>query len=75
MAIKSKYKVNQVAQNPHDKLWYCIGHIGDKHWLPLSDGFKSKAKADKWRKLQVKVDKSHLASVLNCPFAKVSAYM
>ena len=74
MRIKSKYKANQVAQNPNDKLWYCVGHTGGKYWMPLSDGFKTQAEADKWRKLQVKVDKAHLASVLGCTFDKVAAY-
>jgi len=64
MRIKSKYRANQVAQNPNDKLWYCVGHTGGKYWMPLSDGFKTQAEADK----------AHLASVLGCSFDKVAAY-
>jgi hypothetical protein len=74
LTIKSKYKANQVAQNPNDKLWYCIGHTGGKHWMPLSDGFKTQREADKWNKLQAKADKAHLASVLGCRFDKAAAY-
>tara|TARA_B110000858_G_scaffold163037_1_gene188389 strand:- start:159 stop:395 length:237 start_codon:yes stop_codon:yes gene_type:complete len=75
LVIKSKYKANQVTQNPKDKLWYCIGHTGGKHWMPLSDGFKTQAGANKWNKLQAKADKAHLASILNCSYDKVSAYI
>ncbi len=74
LIIKSKYKANQVTQNPNDKLWYCIGHTGGKHWMPLSDGFKRQAGADEGNKLQGKADKAHLASNLNCAYDKVSAY-
>ena len=45
-----------VEKNPHDKLWYAMGHVGSNKWMPVSSGFKSKAQAQKWAKSQTKVD-------------------
>ena len=45
-----------VSQNPHDKKWYVMGHVGSNKWMPVSDGFKNKAQAQKWAKSQDKVD-------------------
>ena len=47
-----------VRQNPSDKLWYALGHVGSNQWMPVSDGYKSKAQAQKWAKSQDKVDKA-----------------
>ena len=47
-----------VKQNPNDKLWYALGHVGGKQWMPVSNGFKDKSKADKWAKSQPKVDRA-----------------
>ena len=44
-----------VEKNPHDKLWYAMGHVGRNKWMPVSNGFKSKAQAQKWAKIQAKV--------------------
>lgn len=71
--VRSRYKANQVAQNPNDSLWYAIGHTGGKHWMPLSDGFKTKAEAVRWNRLQAVADRAHLASILRCKFDKASA--
>lgn len=61
LGIKESYdfklnEVYKVAQNPDDKLWYVLGSVG-KHWMPVSDGFKSKKEAEKYAKIQPKVDK------------------
>ena len=45
-----------VSKNPHDKKWYVMGHVGRKKWMPVSNGFKNKAQAQKWAKSQDKVD-------------------
>ena len=45
-----------VRQNPSDKLWYALGSVGSNQWMPVSDGFKDKKKAEKWAKSQAKVD-------------------
>jgi len=45
-----------VERNPHDKLWYAMGHVGRNKWMPVSNGFKSKSQAQRWAKSQVKVD-------------------
>ncbi len=45
-----------VEKNPHDKLWYAMGHVGSNKWMPVSNGFKSKSQAQKWAKSQTKVD-------------------
>ena len=45
-----------VSQNPHDKKWYVMGHVGNNKWMPVSNGFKNKAQAQKWAKSQDKVD-------------------
>ena len=45
-----------VSQNPHDKKWYVMGHVGRNKWMPVSDGFKNKTQAQKWSKSQDKVD-------------------
>ncbi len=50
--VDSKYIVEK---NPHDKLWYAMGHVGSNKWMPVSNGFKSKAQAQKWAKSQTKV--------------------
>ena len=47
-----------VEKNPHDKLWYAMGHVGRNKWMPISNGFKSKAQAQKWAKGQGKADKA-----------------
>ena len=47
-----------VKQNPSNKLWYALGHVGRNQWMPVSDGFKDKSKAEKWAQSQSKVDKS-----------------
>ena len=47
-----------VKQNPNDKLWYALGHVGSNKWMPVSDGYKDKSKAEKWAKSQSKVDKA-----------------
>jgi len=44
-----------VEKNPHDKKWYAMGHVGKNKWMPVSNGFKSKAEAQKWAKIQAKV--------------------
>ena len=45
-----------VAKNPSDKKWYAMGHVGNNKWMPVSNGFKNKAQAQKWAKSQDKVD-------------------
>ena len=45
-----------VSKNPHDKMWYVMGHVGRNQWMPVSNGFKNKAQAKKWAKSQDKVD-------------------
>ena len=45
-----------VSQNPHDKKWYVMGHVGRNKWRPVSDGFKNKTQAQKGSKSQDKVD-------------------
>ena len=45
-----------VSKNPHDKKWYVMGHVGRNKWMPVSNGFKNKAQAQKWAKSQDKVD-------------------
>jgi hypothetical protein len=47
-----------IEKNPHDKLWYVMAHVGRNKWMPISDGFKDKKKAEKWAKSQPKVDKA-----------------
>ena len=47
--LHSKYIV---AKNPNDKEWYAMGHVGSNKWMPVSNGFKSKAQAQKWAKIQ-----------------------
>jgi hypothetical protein len=44
-----------VAKNPSDKKWYALGHVGSNKWMPVSDGFNSKAQAQKWAKSQEEV--------------------
>ena len=51
--VDSKYIV---AKNPSDKQWYAMGHVGSNKWMPVSNGFKSKAQAQKWAKSQDRVD-------------------
>ena len=45
-----------VKQNPKDKKWYALGHVGSNQWMPVSDGFRNKQQAAKWAKSQKKVD-------------------
>ena len=45
-----------VSKNPNDKKWYVMGHVGRNKWMPVSDGFKKEAQAQKWAKRQDKVD-------------------
>jgi len=45
-----------VSKNPNDKKWYVMGHVGNNKWMPVSNGFKNKAQAQKWSKSQDKVD-------------------
>jgi hypothetical protein len=45
-----------VSINPNDKKWYAMGHVGRNKWMPVSNGFKNKAQAQKWAKSQDKVD-------------------
>ena len=45
-----------VSKNPNDKKWYVMGHVGSNKWMPVSNGFKNKAQAQKWSKSQDKVD-------------------
>ena len=45
-----------VRQNPKDKKWYVLGHVGDNQWMPISDPFRGKAQAQKWARSQSKVD-------------------
>ncbi len=45
-----------VEKNPHDKLWYAMGHVGRNKWMPVSSGFRNKQQAQKWAKSQSKVD-------------------
>ena len=45
-----------VEKNPHDGKWYVMGHVGRNKWMPVSNGFKDKGKAQKWAKSQSKVD-------------------
>jgi len=51
--VNSKYIV---SKNPSDKKWYAMGHVGNNKWMPVSNGFKNKAQAQKWAKSQDKVD-------------------
>jgi len=45
-----------VSKNPNDNKWYVMGHVGRNQWMPVSNGFKNKAQAQKWSKSQDKVD-------------------
>ena len=45
-----------VSKHPNDKKWYVMGHVGNNKWMPVSNGFKNKAQAQKWAKSQDKVD-------------------
>lgn len=42
---KREYKDYRVDQNPNDKLWYVIGHLKGKYWMPVSDGFRTRGEA------------------------------
>ncbi len=33
-----------------------MGHVGRNKWMPVSNGFKNKAQAQKWAKSQDNVD-------------------
>ena len=74
LIIKTAYKQNEVTRNPNDGLFYVIGHTGGRHWMPISDGFKSFKDADKWRGQQVKVDQIAKGSVANCKFNVLTSY-
>ena len=52
-----------VEKNPHDKKWYVMGHVGKNKWMPVSNGFKSKAEARKWAKGQGKADKAAVGEI------------
>ena len=54
--ISEKDKGYRVARNPNDGSWYVIGHVGGKHWMPVSTGFKSKKEAEKKLMHQLKAD-------------------
>ena len=47
-----------VSKNPNDNKWYVMGHVGRNKWMPISNGFKSKAEARKWAQGQGKADKA-----------------
>ena len=47
-----------IDKNPHDKMWYVMAHVGSNKWMPISNGFKDKKKAEKWRDLQPGVNKA-----------------
>jgi len=51
------------AKNPSDKKWYAMGHVGNNKWMPVSQGFKSKAQAQKWAKGQGKADKAAVGEI------------
>jgi len=55
---EGKDKGYRVARNPNDGSWYVIGHLGGKHWMPVSTGFKSKKEAEKKLMHQLKADSS-----------------
>jgi hypothetical protein len=74
LIIKSKYKQNEIAHNPNDGLFYVIGHTGGKHWMPISDGFKTSEAANQWRKQQVRVDQIARGSVASCKFNALTSY-
>ena len=74
LIIKSTYKQNEVTKNPNDGLFYVIGHTVGKQWMPISDGFKTHADADQWRKQQVKVDQIAMGSVASCKFNVLTSY-
>jgi len=54
-----------VSKNPHDKKWYVMGHVGRNKWMPVSNGFKNKAQAQKWAKSQDKVDSAARGEIGN----------
>ena len=55
-----------VAMNPNDKKWYVMGHVGNNKWMPVSNGFKNKAQAQKWAKSQDKVDDAARGEIGGC---------
>jgi hypothetical protein len=58
LAMKNEADLSKyiVEKNPHDGKWYVMGHVGRNKWMPVSNGFKDKGKAQKWAKSQSKVD-------------------
>jgi len=58
LAMKNEADLSKyiVEKNPNDGKWYVMGHVGQNKWMPVSSGFKNKAKAQKWAKSQSKVD-------------------
>lgn len=58
-----KSKKYQVAKNPHDGLYYAIGFCGSnpkgtRQFMPISQGYSSKAEAEAFALSQHKVDKA-----------------
>ena len=45
-----------VAKNPNDDLWYAIGWLYDSYWMPVSNGMRTKAEAERYAKSQPRVD-------------------
>ena len=58
LAMKNEADLSKyiVEKNPNDGKWYVMGHVGSNKWMPVSSGFKNKAKAQKWARSQSKVD-------------------
>ena len=52
-----------VEKNPHDKKWYVMGHVGSNKWMPVSNGFKSKAQARRWAQGQGQADKAAVGEI------------
>ena len=64
-----------VAQSPYDKKWYLIGNCGDGHWMPISYGFRTKARAIREIAIQLKRDRAQIRDMYNWGLTPEEAMM
>ena len=57
MLLASRSEQYIVKRHPKTRLWHVLGLVSTTHYMQVSDGFKTKAQATKWKVSQLRADR------------------
>ena len=55
----------KVAKNPKDGLWYVVGYTGGKYYIPVSNGYNTKKRAEERMRRNYQADRAARSELLS----------